>query len=48
MKEYESIYDEIKKGQFKWKPWGYCSKCGFGSCKHLNQPIKNTKKKTKK
>lgn len=48
IKEYESFYDLMKKGQLDWKPFGYCSKCGFGSCKHLNQPVKKKKKKITK
>ena len=48
IKEYENLYDLIKKGEYKWKPYGYCSKCGFGSCKHLNQPINKKKKKKSK
>ena len=38
------------KGKYKHKSYGYCSRCGFGSCKHLGKvktitPRKDERKK---
>lgn len=30
--EHLIINDEV---QYPWKAWGYCSQCGFGNCKHI-------------
>ena len=29
----------LREPKYKWHSWGYCGKCGMGSCKHLDTTV---------